>query len=52
MKKKTWVRHHRYFGLVLAFFIIMFCLSGLVLNHPSLFSDVNVSRSLLPTDYR
>ena len=51
MKKAVWRKHHKWFGLVLGFFIVMFSLSGLVLNHPSVFSGVNVSRSVLPSDY-
>lgn len=52
MKRKTWRTHHRWFGLVLTFFILMFCLSGLVLNHPKLLGGANVSRTLLPKSYR
>ena len=51
MKRRTWQKHHRWLGLVVAFFLLMFCLSGIVLNHPMLFSGVNVSRSLLPGSY-
>lgn len=51
MKKSTWRKQHKWFGLILAFFIFLFCLSGIVLNHPALFSNINVSRSLLPSDY-
>ena len=51
MKKKKWTKHHRYFGLVLAFFLLMFSVSGIVLNHPSLFSHINVGRNLLPKQY-
>jgi len=52
MKKAAWRKHHKWFGLILSFFIIMFCVSGLVLNHAELFSNVNISRSVLPSDYR
>lgn len=52
MKRSTWRKHHKWLGLVLGFFLIMFCLSGLVLNHPTLFSEVNIGRNLLPNDYR
>ena len=52
MKEKTWLKHHKYFGLVLAFFISMFCVSGLILNHPSLFSKIDISRRWLPSAYR
>ena len=52
MKKKKWSRHHQVFGLVFCFFIVMFCVSGLVLNHATLFSSVEVSRRYLPDGYR
>ena len=52
MKKSTWHKHHKWFGLILGFFLIMFSLSGLVLNHPMLFSEVNVSRAILPSNYQ
>ena len=52
MKKSTWRKHHKWFGLILAFFIIMFSLSGLILNHPSLFAPFSVSRAMLPSSYR
>ena len=52
MKKSTWHKHHKWFGLILGFFLIMFSLSGLVLNHPMLFSGVNVSRAILPSNYQ
>lgn len=52
MSKKRWKAQHKWLGLILSFFLLMFCLSGLVLNHPSLFANMNVSRSLLPKSYR
>ena len=51
MKKSTWKKQHKWWGLVLTFFLLMFCVSGLVLNHPALFSSVNVSRGMLPGSY-
>ena len=52
MKKTTWYKHHKWLGILLSFFLLMFCLSGLVLNHPALFSDINISRSYLPESYQ
>lgn len=52
MSKKRWKAQHKWLGLILSFFLLMFCLSGLILNHPSLFANMNVSRSLLPESYR
>ncbi|MDO4163817.1 MAG: PepSY domain-containing protein [Bacteroides sp.] len=51
MKRITWHKHHKWFGLCISFFMLMFCLSGIVLNHRSLVADMNVSRKYLPTRY-
>ena len=47
----TWKRFHKWIGLVLAVFFLLFCISGLVLNHRSFFSPWSVSRALLPGSY-
>ena len=52
MKASTWRQHHKWTGIVLCVFLLMFCLSGIVLNHRSWFADVNVSRSVLSPWYR
>lgn len=45
-------KYHKWGGLILAFFIIMFALSGIVLNHRKVFSPVDVPRKILPEDFR
>ena len=45
-------KSHKWIGLIFTFFIIMFCLSGIVLNHRKTFSGLEISRSMLPKDYR
>ena len=52
MKRITWKKHHKWFGIIFAFFMLMFCLSGIVLNHRELVADINIDRSFLPVDYR
>lgn len=47
----TWKKYHRWFGLVLSVFMLVFCVSGIILNHRQLFADCAVSRSLLPPAY-
>lgn len=50
--KKSWIRaQHKWVGLLLAFFMINFAWSGIVLNHRELFGGCAVSRRLLPSDY-
>ena len=51
MKRLTWKKHHKWLGLTFCFFMLMFCLSGIVLNHRSLVAEVNISRGCLPSDY-
>lgn len=53
MKRKiTWRKFHKWGALLAAVFILMFCLSGIVLNHRVFFADYNISRRLLPESYR
>lgn len=51
MKRKTWRKYHKWIGIVISFFLVMFCLSGIVLNHRQYFADCNISRGLLPEHY-
>lgn len=51
MKRITWKKHHKWFGLILCFFMLMFGLSGIVLNHRKAVADLQVSRTWLPSDY-
>ena len=44
MKRITWKKHHKWLGIALSFFLLMFCLSGIVLNHRWLVRDVDISR--------
>ena len=52
MIRITWKKNHKWLGLFFCFFMLMFCLSGIVLNHRSLVAEVNVSRNCLPSSYR
>lgn len=51
MNKRKLIQHHKWFGLLISFFLLMFCISGILLNHRQLISDINVSRTLLPSRY-
>lgn len=51
MKKGTWRKQHKWLGIGMSFFMLMFCLSGILLNHRSLIKDVNISRKYLPSRY-
>ncbi len=51
MRQTKWKRHHKWSGIVLAFFLSMFCVSGIILNHRQAVADMNVSRAWLPHRY-
>lgn len=44
-------KHHKWFGIVLCLFLLMFAISGIVLNHRHMYGRINVSRSVLPVNY-
>lgn len=52
MSKITIKKHHKWFGLLFGFFIILFCISGVLLNHRDLISTIDFSRSILPSAYQ
>ena len=47
----TWKKYHRWFGLVMSVFMLVFCVSGIILNHREAFSGCEVSRKWLPASY-
>jgi len=44
-------KYHKWLGIVITVFILLFAASGIVLNHRELFSSADVSRSMLPAEY-
>lgn len=50
-KTNIWKFIHKQIGLVMTIFILLFCISGILLNHREAISDYSVSRSLLPESY-
>lgn len=49
---KTFRKLHKWPGIIIAFLAILFALSGIVLNHRTIFSGVNISRTLMPPGYQ
>jgi len=43
---------HKWPAIIIAFIAILFAFSGIVMNHRGLFSSINISRNLLPENYR
>lgn len=52
MKRGTWKKHHKWIGLLFCPFIILFCISGILLNHRTSISSLEISRNLLPSSFR
>lgn len=49
---KFFKKAHKWVGIVLALLIIIFSLSGIILNHRSIFSSADIKRSALPEVYQ
>ena len=49
---KFFKKYHKWLSIVLGLLIVLFSLSGIVLNHRAFFSSVDVNRSLIPKEYR
>jgi len=49
---KFFKKYHKWLGVILAYVILSFVFSGIILNHRDLFSNLDVSRKLLPPEYR
>ena len=43
---------HKWPGIIIAFFAILFATSGIVMNHRQTFSSIDISRNALPPNYR
>ncbi len=54
MKKslKLFRKLHKWPGIVIAFLAILFALSGIVMNHRSLFSSIDINRNWLPPGFQ
>ena len=44
-------KFHKWPGIVITLFVILFSISGIFMNHRSLISAVDIKRSILPDDY-
>ncbi len=47
----SWKGIHKWVGVLLSVFILLFCISGIILNHRKLFSGCGVDRRLMPAAY-
>lgn len=44
-------KFHKWPGIVITLFVILFSLSGIFMNHRELISSIDISRKILPADY-
>ncbi|MGM0620704.1 MAG: PepSY domain-containing protein [Bacteroidota bacterium] len=49
---KIFRKLHKWPGIIIAFIAILFATSGIVMNHRQTFSPIDISRDLLPANYR
>jgi len=49
---KFFNKTHKWVGIFIALLIIIFSLSGIILNHRQIFSSVDINRNLLPKEYQ
>ncbi len=45
-------KYHKWPGIILTLFIILFSTSGIIMNHRDWFSAVDINRKILPPDYQ
>jgi hypothetical protein len=45
-------KYHRWGGIILVFFLVMFSFSGIIMNHRETFSGLSIPRNLLPEEYQ
>ena len=48
---KFFKKYHKWVSIVFTIFILLFSVSGIILNHRQLFSGIDVNRDYLPSDY-
>lgn len=52
MDRKNWRWHHKWVGLVLSIIVVLYSISGIILNHRRTFASMSVSRGWLPEKYQ
>ncbi len=45
-------KFHKWPGIIIAFFAVLYALSGIILNHRETFSSIDIPRKLLPPGYQ
>ncbi len=47
---KFFKKYHKWLGVIATLFLLFFSVSGIVLNHRSLFSGIDISRNIMPEE--
>ena len=51
MKYSSWKKHHKWSGAAVCLLLILMCISGILLNHRTLISGIDINRKYLPSWY-
>ncbi|WP_462281285.1 PepSY-associated TM helix domain-containing protein [Salinivirga cyanobacteriivorans] len=51
-KGKTYKKLHKWPGLIIAFMLLYFSVTGILMNHRNVISGLDISRDILPSNYR
>lgn len=49
---KFWRKYHKWAGIVLSFFLLLFSTSGILLNHREIISSLSIPRTVLSSSYQ
>lgn len=48
---KFWKKIHKWPGLIISFLLLYYAITGIFMNHRALFSSLDISREMLPSEY-
>ncbi len=49
---RTFKKYHKWPGIIVSLFALLFAISGIILNHRNIISNVDISRNLMPPGYQ
>lgn len=49
---KFFKKYHKWLGVIITLVLILFSISGIILNHREAFSGIDVNRNILPNDFK
>lgn len=51
MRRSTWRKQHKWIGIGISLFLMMFAVTGILLNHRNAIKNISISRKWLPERY-